>query len=115
MIDRSNPTIDRLMKHGYKVSVHIYYRERGHSAAITAKDQASRRCFHGRSKTGDLDEAIRLLGEALALKPTLESALLLRALAYERQGQTEASRKDLQAALAANPQCRPARERLQTR
>ncbi|MCK5379259.1 MAG: tetratricopeptide repeat protein [Acidobacteria bacterium] len=64
---------------------------------------------------GDLDEAIRLLGEALALKPTLESALLLRALAYERQGQTEASRKDLQAALAANPQCRPARERLQTR
>lgn len=64
---------------------------------------------------GDLDEAIRLLGEALAIEPTLESALLLRAFAFERQGKTEASRKDLTAALATNPQCRPARERLKDR
>ena len=63
---------------------------------------------HGR----DLDEAIRLLGEALAVDPTLESALLLRALAFEIQGKTEACRSDLKAALAANPDCRPANERL---
>ncbi len=63
---------------------------------------------------GDLEEAVRLLGEALAIEPALESALLLRALAYERIGKNEASRMDLEAALAANPQCRPARELLQT-
>ena len=63
---------------------------------------------------GDLERAIQILDEALALEPTLESALLLRALAYEEQGMTEASRQDIDAALAANPQCRPARERLQS-
>ncbi len=63
---------------------------------------------------GDLEEAVRRLGEALIVEPTLENALLLRALAYERQGKSEASREDLSAALAANPQCRPARERLQS-
>jgi len=63
---------------------------------------------HGR----DLEEAIRLLGEALAVDSTLESALLLRALAFETQGNTEASQSDLKAALAANSTCRPATERL---
>ena len=61
---------------------------------------------------GDLNEAIQLLGEALAIESALESALLLRALAFDLLGETEASQKDLRAALAANPQCRPARERL---
>jgi len=65
---------------------------------------------HGR----DLDEAVRLLSEALAVEPGLESALLLRALALEAQGDTEASRRDLSAALAANPDCRPAAEGLAT-
>jgi tetratricopeptide (TPR) repeat protein len=64
---------------------------------------------HGR----DLDEAVRMLTEALEVDPTLESALLLRALAFEAQGNTEACRNDLRAALAANPNCRPANERLQ--
>lgn len=63
---------------------------------------------HGR----DLDEAIRMLSEALAVDPTLESALLLRALAFERQGNSDAWRDDLKTALAANPNCRPANERL---
>ena len=38
--------------------------------------------------------------------------LLLRALAFENQGETEACRSDLKAALAANPSCRLATERL---
>jgi tetratricopeptide (TPR) repeat protein len=63
---------------------------------------------HGR----DLDEAIRVLSDALAIDPTVESALLLRALAFEMQGETEACQRDLEAALAANPDCRPANERL---
>ena len=63
---------------------------------------------HGR----DLDEAISLLNEALAIDPALESALLLRALAFESQGNTDASQSDLKAALAANPNCRPANQRL---
>ncbi len=63
---------------------------------------------HGR----DLGEAIRLLSEAFVIDPTLENALLLRALAFEIQGRTEACRSDLRAALAANPDCRPAKERL---
>jgi len=63
---------------------------------------------HGR----DLEEAVRMLSAALAIDPGLESALLLRALALELQGETEASLSDLRAALAANPNCRPATERL---
>ena len=63
---------------------------------------------HGR----DLDEAIEVLSGALEIDPTLESALLLRALAFENQGETEACRSDLKAALAANPSCRLATERL---
>lgn len=63
---------------------------------------------HGR----DLDEAIRMLSEALVVDPTLESALLLRALAFETQGNAEARQSDLKAALAANPDCRLANERL---
>ena len=63
---------------------------------------------HGR----DLEEAVRMLDEALEVDPTLESALLLRALAFEAQGNTEACRNDLKAALAANPNCRPANDRL---
>jgi len=63
---------------------------------------------HGR----DLEEAVRMLSEALDVDPTLESALLLRALAFEAQGNTEACRNDLRAAVAANPNCRPATERL---
>ncbi len=61
---------------------------------------------------GDLEEAIRILTQALTLEPGLESALLLRALAYEKLGRNEASRKDLETVLRANPQCRPALERL---
>lgn len=61
----------------------------------------------------DLEEAVRMLSEALEVDPALESALLLRALAFEGQGNTEACRNDLKAALAANPDCRPAVRRLQ--
>jgi tetratricopeptide (TPR) repeat protein len=61
---------------------------------------------------GDVDEAVRLLSHALELDPILETALLLRAEAYEKLGDREAAAADRRAALARNPYCEPARARL---
>lgn len=63
---------------------------------------------HGR----DLRAAVGTLTRALELAPGLEPALLLRALAYELLGEHEAALADWRAALAANPDCTPAREAL---
>jgi tetratricopeptide (TPR) repeat protein len=61
---------------------------------------------------GDVAEALRRLERALELDPRLESARLLRALAHDKAGDLAAAERDWQAALRANPQCRPARDRL---
>jgi tetratricopeptide (TPR) repeat protein len=61
---------------------------------------------------GDVTEALRRLDRALELDPLLESARLLRAVAHDKAGDPEAAERDWQAALRANPQCRPALERL---
>ncbi len=63
-------------------------------------------------KGRDLVEAVATLDRALALDPGLESALLLKALALEMQGKADESQAVLRLALAANPDCRPARDRL---
>lgn len=63
---------------------------------------------HGR----DLPKAVETLTRALALDPALEAARLLRAFALDAQGEHEAARRDWRAALAANPDCAPAREAL---
>jgi len=61
---------------------------------------------------GDVAEALRRLDRGLELDPRLEAARLLRAFAHEKAGNSEAAERDWQAALRANPQCRPALERL---
>jgi tetratricopeptide (TPR) repeat protein len=61
---------------------------------------------------GDVAEALRRLDRALELDPQLESARLLRAVAHDKAGDPAAADRDWQAALRANPQCRPALERL---
>jgi tetratricopeptide (TPR) repeat protein len=61
---------------------------------------------------GDLVEAVRRLDRALELDPGLESARLLRAVAHDKAGNQAAAERDWQAALRANPQCRPALERV---
>lgn len=63
---------------------------------------------HGR----DLAAAVATLTRALELDPGLEAARLLRAFALDAQGEREAARRDWLAALAANPDCAPAREAL---
>lgn len=63
---------------------------------------------HGR----DLPKAVETLTRALALDPALEAARLLRAFALDAQDEHEAARRDWRAALAANPDCVPAREAL---
>jgi len=68
--------------------------------------------FAGPKRGGDLDEAMRLLDQALELEPGLESALLLRALVWERRGDQARAVADWRAALDANPQCRPALARV---
>ena len=64
---------------------------------------------------GDVAEALRRLDRALELDPGLESARLLRAVAHEKAGDPAAAERDWQAALRANPQCRPALERVGAR
>jgi len=61
---------------------------------------------------GDLREATRLLTKALGLEPNLESARLLRAHAFDRLGDEANARSDWRRALAANPECAPARRAL---
>jgi hypothetical protein len=63
---------------------------------------------HGR----DLRAGIVLLDRALALDPRLEPALLLRAFARDRLGERAAAETDWRAALALNPECRPAKNAL---
>jgi tetratricopeptide (TPR) repeat protein len=62
---------------------------------------------------GDLNEAVRLLTEALEVEPELESARLLRAFAYDQLGEPEAAAADWRAALDRNPDCEPARRGLE--
>jgi hypothetical protein len=66
---------------------------------------------HGR----DLRAGIALLDRALALDPRLEPALLLRAFAHEGLGERAAAGADWRAALALNPDCRPAKDALASR
>jgi len=64
--------------------------------------------FAGPKQGGDLEEALRHLDRALELEPDLESALLLRAHAYEKMGKGDLAATDRAKALARNPTCGPA-------
>lgn len=68
--------------------------------------------FAAPEQGGDVAEALRRLDRALELDPELEPARLLRAFAHDTLGDAAAAERDWQAALRANPQCRPALERL---
>jgi tetratricopeptide (TPR) repeat protein len=73
---------------------------------------AKRALFAPPEHGGDPAEAVRLLDRALELDPDLESARLLRALAHEDLGETEAAAADWRRVLESNPDATPAREGL---
>jgi tetratricopeptide (TPR) repeat protein len=58
---------------------------------------------------GDLRAAVERLDRALRLDPSLEAARLLRAVAYQRLGETARAEADWKEALRRNPACQPAR------
>jgi tetratricopeptide (TPR) repeat protein len=76
--------------------------------------QAKPLVFAGPKQGRDPEAARALLDRALELEPGLESALLLRALAWDLSGEPARAESDARAALAANPACAPARHRLET-
>lgn len=76
--------------------------------------QAKPLVFAGPKRGRDLAAARALLDRALELESGLESALLLRAYAWDLDGQPGRAEADARAALAANPTCVPARHRLET-
>ena len=90
-------------------------------AAALALDPANPRALVSQAKPlifadpahgGDPAAARSLLDRALTLAPDLESALLLRALACELTGDMAGAAADWRRALALNPACAPARDRL---
>lgn len=62
---------------------------------------------------GDVEKAIQFLNKALQLAPEHEAALILRGVAYEKLGKVEQARADWEKALEINPNCLPAKERLE--
>jgi len=60
----------------------------------------------------DRQEALDYLGKALDIDPGLETALVLRGRVLSELGRLDEARADWKAALARNPDCRPARELL---
>lgn len=83
----------------------------GNAEALVS--QAKPLVFAGPKQGRDLAAARSLLDRALELRPELESALLLRARAWDLEGRPERAEADARAALAANPSCLPARLRLE--
>ncbi|MBI2422443.1 MAG: hypothetical protein HYV27_06415 [Candidatus Hydrogenedentes bacterium] len=69
--------------------------------------------FADADQGGDLKAGIASLDKALALEPGLESALLLKAHALEKNGERPAAEAIWSAVLEVNPEARPAKEALE--
>lgn len=69
--------------------------------------------FAPEGKGRDVEAALTQLDRALTLDSRLESGRLLRATAREMAGNLAGAREDARAALAANPDCSPARALLE--
>lgn len=58
MIDSKNPTIRRFVQRGFKFSVHEYLRGDETSVVCTASRPDTKLALHGRSRTGDIAQAL---------------------------------------------------------
>ncbi len=73
----------------------------------------SKRTIFAKERRGaDMEKAFARLNRALEIDPTCISALVLRGYAHERNSDVPSARKDWEAALVLNPNCRPAKESL---
>ena len=68
--------------------------------------------FAGANHGGDPHAALEVLDRALRLDPKLESARLLRAVAWQKLGDPARAQADWKEALRRNPLCEPARRGL---
>lgn len=59
---------------------------------------------------GDIEQAILMLEQAVALEPTLEQANLLRAYAHEQDNRFQDAQNLYEQVLLRNPNCRPAQQ-----
>lgn len=69
--------------------------------------------FAGPEHGQDLHAALEQLDRALALEPGLEAARMLRAVALEKLGRIDEAKAQWQALLEVNPDCVPAKRRLE--
>ena len=67
MIDPKHPLIRRLAKHGYRVSAHAHLTDSTVVVSYMAFHPKTKRNVQGRSRRGDLAEALRNLAEAVGL------------------------------------------------
>lgn len=71
---------------------------------------SKRLVFAKERRGGDMEKGLDRLNKALEIDPNCLSALVLRGYAHERSDDLAAARKDWEAAVALNPNCRPAKE-----
>jgi hypothetical protein len=64
MFNPKHPTVLALRRMGFKLAVHGYFADDAVSLCATAHDPEEKLTFHGRSKCGDFEEAIKQLGRA---------------------------------------------------
>ncbi len=67
MIDPKHPIIRRLVKRGYRVSAHAHLTDSTVVVSYMACPPNTKRNVQGRSRRGDLAEALRNLAEAVGL------------------------------------------------
>ena len=102
-------------KHGKKMQEAtrkaLELNENNADAHVTA---SKRPLFAPAKRGGDWDKAMAHLNKALELDPESESALILRGMAYEKNGYMALARQDWERILALNPNSRPAVRLLET-
>lgn len=70
MLDPQHPVVLELQRFGFKVTAQAYFRNDKVALCATAYHPKTKRLFHGRSRQGNLEEAL----EELAYATDLEDA-----------------------------------------
>lgn len=68
MLDPQHPLVHELNRHGYKLTVHAYFRDGAVSLCATAHHPVTKRTFHGRSRRGNFNEAMIDVAHSAAIE-----------------------------------------------